>query len=77
MKLGTDRRTRDTAMRQEMLHSGLAMKDSGLSRRRTVMFALHRATGVTNGYQSDSSSKNPGLSVSLRTCVNTNEEKPP
>jgi hypothetical protein len=48
----------------------LAPVDSALSRRSTVMSALHRAIGVIHAYQSDSSSKQPApsyLSLPQRT----------
>ena len=42
---------------------GLALVDSALSRRSTVMSALHRVIGVIHVYQSDSSSKQPAPST--------------
>ena len=64
MHIGTNQRIGGLAMRYG-LRSQLAPLDCTSSRRSTVMRALPRATGVTTGYQRDSSSKRPMSSVTL------------
>jgi len=64
MNIGTIQRIGDLTMRYG-LPSQLARLDCTSSRRSTVMCALRWATGVTTGYERDSSSKRPVLSVAL------------
>ena len=66
MNIGTIQRIGDLTMRYG-LRSQFAPLDCTSSRRNTVMCALRRATGVTTGYERDSSSKRPMLSVALAT----------
>jgi hypothetical protein len=56
-------------MRQVARFTGFATLEGALSRRRTVMQALHRATGVIREYQSDSSSKNPVILARLGAAI--------
>jgi hypothetical protein len=64
MHIGTNQRIGGLAMRYGF-RSQLAPLDCTSSRRSTVMRALPWATGVTTGYQRDSSSKRPMSSVTL------------
>jgi len=66
MDIGTNQRIGGLAMRYGR-RSQRAPLDCTSSRRSTVMRALPRATGVTTGYQRDSSSKRPMSSVTLVT----------
>ena len=52
------------------------MKDCMSSRRSTVMCALLRATAVITGYQRDSSSKRPRLSVVSAVRTPTHGRRP-
>ena len=64
MHIGTNQRIGGLAMRYGV-RSQRAPLDCTSSRRSTVMRALPWATGVTTGYQRDSSSKRPMSSVTL------------
>ena len=64
MHIGTNQRIGGLVMRYG-LRSQRAPLDCTSSRRSTVMRALPRVTGVTTGYQRDSSSKRPVSSVTL------------
>jgi len=64
MHIGTNQRIGELVMRYGT-RSQRAPLDCTSSRRSTVMRALPRATGVTTGYQRDSSSKRPVSSVTL------------
>jgi hypothetical protein len=68
MHTGTNQRIGGLVMRYGR-QSQRAPLDCTSSRRSTVMRALPRATGVTTGYQRDSSSKRPMSSVTLVTRV--------
>lgn len=58
---GTEKSTTTLCDREDRFPK-LAPVDSALSRRSTVMLALHRTIGVIHAYQSDSSSKQPAPS---------------
>ena len=64
MHIGTNQRIGGLVMRYGF-RSQRAPLDCTSSRRSTVMRALPWATGVTTGYQRDSSSKRPMSSVTL------------
>ena len=64
MHIGTNQRIGELVMRYGF-QSQLAPLDCTSSRRSTVMRALPWATGVTTGYQRDSSSKRPMSSATL------------
>ena len=68
MHIGTNPRIGELALRYGH-QSQRAPLDCTSSRRSTVMRALLWATGVTTGYQRDSSSKRPMWSVTLVTRV--------
>jgi hypothetical protein len=68
MHIGTNQRIGGLVMRYG-LRSQRAPLDCTSSRRSTVMRALPWATGVTTGYQRDSSSKRPVSSVTLAARV--------
>ena len=57
--------------------TGPAMLDRSLPRRSTVMSALPGLAQVILGYQSDSSSKRPGLSIALDLGTRVKPIKPP
>jgi hypothetical protein len=78
MNQGTIQRTPALAMRPPAHAAEPATLDGCTSRRNTVMKALLRSAGVTHGYQSDSSSKQPTSSAAFarRACV-TRSRPPP
>ena len=68
MKIGTNRRTRDRAVRQGRIPSRTRDVRQRPLPTEHGHAARHRATGATRGYQSDSSSKRPIQSVASRPC---------